>query len=102
MNIKTVSVTYERKQNLGDYNSANVGCTIWADVREDEDLHLTMTGLWDMAKANVKAQLLPLAKNNGATNVEQLFLGLPIEFAAAAEDAGNGIDPSDGLPFGDK
>jgi len=81
MNIKTVSVTYERKQNLGDFSSANVGCTIWADVREDEDLHQAMNGLWNMAKANVKAQLVPLTKN-GSTNVEQLFLGLPVELTA--------------------
>jgi len=76
--VKTVSVTYERKQNLGDYNSANVGCTVWADVRDDEPLDAAMHGLWDMAKANVKAQLVPLV-NKGATNVQEIFLGLPKE-----------------------
>jgi len=35
--VKTVSVNYERKLNLGDYNSATVGCTVWADVKEEED-----------------------------------------------------------------
>ena len=30
--VKTVSVHYGRKQNLGDFNSANVECTVWADV----------------------------------------------------------------------
>ncbi len=31
--IKTVSVTYGRKANLGDYNSADVECSVWADVK---------------------------------------------------------------------
>lgn len=77
--VKTVSVTYERKQNLGDFSSANVGCTIWADVEDGEDLDQAMHNLWEMAKANVKMQLLPLTKNNGGSvNVEKLFLGLPV------------------------
>lgn len=80
MNIKTVSVTYERKQNLGDFNSANVGCTIWADLSYDDDklLHEEMDALWEMAKNNVKAQLAPLTRN-GSIKTEELFLGLPLE-----------------------
>ena len=79
--LKTVSVTYDRKQNLGDFSSANVGCTIWADVRDGEDLDVTMHALWSMAKENVKAQLVPLTKKNGGASVEitETFLGLPIE-----------------------
>ena len=76
--IKTVSVTYERKQNLGDYSSANIGCTVWADVEEGEDLDLAMRNLWEMAKANVKQQLVPLTKSGASMNVETLFLGLPV------------------------
>lgn len=79
--VKTVSVHYERKQNLGDYNSAAVGCTLWADVTENEDLDQAMKALWAMAKENVKAQLLPLdreAKGKGAMQIEAQFLGLPV------------------------
>jgi len=76
--VKTISVTYERKQNLGDFNSALVGCTLWSDVDEDEPLDEAMHELWGMAKANVKAQLVPLV-NKGATNVQEIFLGLPKE-----------------------
>lgn len=73
MNVKTVSVTYGRKVNLGDYNSASVDCTIWADVKEDENLDTVMHELWGMAKENVKAQVQPNA------NVKEFFLGLPSE-----------------------
>jgi hypothetical protein len=82
MIVKTVSVHYGRKVNLGDFNSANIECTVWADVEEGEDLHGTMTALWGMAKENVKAQVKPLVKDGngkGSTDVKEFFLGLPIQ-----------------------
>ena len=80
--VKTVSVTYDRKHNLGDFSSANIGCTLWADVSDDQDLDAAMHALWNMAKANVKAQLLPLTIRTAA-QVEQVFMGLPLELQAA-------------------
>ena len=73
--VKTVSVHYERKQNLGDYSSAVVGCTLWAD------LDGSMRALWGMAKENVKSQLVPLvreATGSGSMQVKEYFLGLPV------------------------
>jgi hypothetical protein len=71
-------VTYGRKLNLGDFNSATIDCTIWADVKEEEDLNAAMTALWTMAKENVKAQALPL-KGKQEAQVKEIFLGLPVE-----------------------
>ena len=82
--ITTVSVTYGRKQNLGDFCSAHVAISIWADVTEEDDLDSTMRQLWDMSKQNVKAQLLPLTSNRTA-KTEELFLGLPQELKEAAD-----------------
>jgi hypothetical protein len=77
--IKTVSVTYGRKFNLGDYNSATIDVTIWADVEEGEHLDPLMHDLWAMAKENVRAQSLPLLNKNGANaNLKEAFLGLPV------------------------
>ena len=94
MNIKTVSVTYERKQNLGDFNSANVGCTIWADLSydDDRDLDVEMNALWEMAKNNVKSQLMPLTKN-GSMKTENLFLGLPIDLLEKVQTNPYGAEP---------
>ncbi len=92
--IDKVSVTYERKHNLGDYSSANIGCTIWADVSDDQDLDEAMHALWEMAKANVKAQLLPLTSRTSA-QVDQVFMGLPLELQAAIE-ANEGDDRDQG------
>ena len=37
MRINTVSVTYGRKINLGDYNSCEIGLSIWADLDSCDD-----------------------------------------------------------------
>lgn len=84
MQVTTVSVTYGRKQNLGDYSSAHVEISIWADVTEEDDLDSTMRQLWAMAKDNVKVQLLPLTSNHQA-KVKQAFLGLPQEWLEVAD-----------------
>ena len=77
--IKTVSVTYERKLNMGDYNSATIGCTLWSDLDPDADLDLEMKQLWVMAKENVRVQALPLvSKANANMKIEDHYLGLPI------------------------
>lgn len=93
LKIKTVSVHYGRKVNLGNYESANVECTVWADVDPADDLHTSMTALWEMAKENVKAQLVPLKKANGGNvNITETFLGLPIVEGAETAPQLNGDD----------
>ena len=77
MQLKTVSVTYGRKINLGDYNSATIDCTLWADLDEGENEADAMTALWTMAKENVRAQAIPLDKKTKA-RVEDVFMGLPV------------------------
>src|SRR3990172_4714136 len=77
--IKTVSITYERKLNMGDYNSATIGCTLWADLDPEDDLDLEMKQLWAMAKENVRVQALPLvSKANANMKIEDTYLGLQI------------------------
>lgn len=81
MNVKTVSVTYERKLNLGDYNSAAIGVTVWADLEEDEDPTTAVRACFDLAKAAVKEQALPLVAKQTA-RVQEFFAGKPVETAA--------------------
>lgn len=84
MKIKTVSVTYDRKINLGDFNSATVGVTLWADVDEGESTHKVMTELWEMATNNVRAKAELFMKKNEA-QVKEIFLGLPAEYQKEIE-----------------
>lgn len=80
--IKTVSVTYGRKLNLGDYNSANVEISIWAELEDGDNEADVTAALWEMAKNNVKAQALPLVQKNEA-RVTEIYLGLPVELKQA-------------------
>ena len=91
MNITSVQVTYGRKHNLGDYSSAHVEVSIWADVTEEDDLDSTMRELWKMGKENVRAQLLPLVANHKA-KVEEVFLGLPKELKEVSDGSNSRPD----------
>ena len=115
MNIKTVSVTYGRKFNLGDYQSAEIAVTLWADIDEGDESALTATTiLFEEAKSLVKAQALPLVKKERqvAAEVTQRFAGQKVVSSnghkCAArdlfdiDDGLGAIYPVDGLPFGDK
>lgn len=62
MHVKTVSVTYERKINLGDYNSATIGLTLWADVDEDEPHHEVIVELQRQARELARDEYKRLSK----------------------------------------
>ena len=81
MNITTISVTYGRKFNLGDYNSANVETQVWATLDEGEDAAAAYDVLWAQAKGEVKEQAEPLFAKQSA-KAAQLFAGLPVELQA--------------------
>jgi hypothetical protein len=56
MRIKTVSVEYQRKLNLGDYNSATLGITLWADLDSTDDPAASVNTLQETAREHVKAE----------------------------------------------
>jgi hypothetical protein len=78
--IKTVSVQYGRKLNLGDFNSAEINVSIWADLDEDEDVQGALDMLYAQAKDNVKKQAMPLLKTEPISlNYRETFLGTPVD-----------------------
>ncbi len=78
--IKTVSVQYGRKLNLGDFNSAEISVTIWADLDQDEDEQAALDVLYAQAKDNVKKQAMPLLKAEPISlNYRESFMGVPVE-----------------------
>lgn len=77
--VKTVSVTYGRKLNLGNYESARSEITVWADI--DPDTTLTeeqiVDGLREFARNQV---LVELSKHKGAdikAKMDEVYKGLP-------------------------
>lgn len=61
MKLKTVSATYERKFNLGDYNSLALGVTLWADLDETDAPSQALADLQDMARERVRSEYGRLA-----------------------------------------
>jgi hypothetical protein len=84
MNVDRVSVHYERKLNLGDYNSAAIGCTLWAAIEEGDDLSTCTKALWEMARENVRVQAMPLlakdkdTREKASAYVREYMAGLPV------------------------
>lgn len=73
MRIKTISVEYGRKFNLGNYNSADVKATAWADLETEqtmsadgaitesltEDAAAAFAALFEQVKDEVRRQAQP-------------------------------------------
>ena len=81
MLLKTIAATYGRKINMGDYNSAHVEMTLWADIDEGDDPATAAEALRQMARNNVMAELARLQPQLAA-KVQDLFMGLPVEVQA--------------------
>jgi len=77
VNIKTVSVTYSRKFNLGDYNSAEIGVSLWADLEDYASERDALADLFERAKSAVREQAVPIVKRdqNIAAEVTRKFGG---------------------------
>jgi hypothetical protein len=73
--VKTISATYERKFNLGEYESASLGVTTWADIEPEQDPAAAITELQELCKAQVKKQALPILKGrkNGGAEYNELL-----------------------------
>lgn len=56
MRIKAIGVNYERKFNLGDYNSAVIGCSLWANIDADEDEDTCTLILQDKCREAVRSE----------------------------------------------
>jgi len=60
--IKTVSATYGRKFNLGNYESLELSMTAWADIHDETTADDVQSELWNWLKNAVKEQALPVIK----------------------------------------
>ena len=81
MKLTTISTTYERKINLGNYRSAHIGITLWADLAEEDDLDECAKALWTMATENVryKASQIKNGKDPDPDPCDKTHCGQPHE-----------------------
>ncbi len=97
MHIKTISVEYKRKFNLGDYNSLELGCALWADLQEQEESENALHELSNVAKQNVKERALPVVGKSANEHYREVFQGLPVELQEVVLERGknNGNNGTD-------
>jgi len=81
--IRTITVDYGRKFNLGDFNSAEIKCGAWIELEEGDDVSLVMEEAWQWAKDNVKKQV-PAIEDKA--DVKELYLGLPTEIFSPGKE----------------
>jgi len=76
MRVTAISVAYNRTFNLGDYNNAKFEVSLQAELDEDEDEAQALAALWEVAKATVKAQALPVVRKRN-DEVEKIRASVP-------------------------
>jgi len=76
MRITTTSVTYGRKFNLGNYEQLTVELTLAAELDEQDNPTEAQALLFQQAKAQAKAQALPVI-TAGKNGVVEAFMALP-------------------------
>ncbi|WP_193199662.1 hypothetical protein [Nostoc sp. MG11] len=64
MKISTMSISYSRKFNLGQFESIDIGCSLWAQVEDEENADGVVQFLYHQAKASVKEAAMPVIKAN--------------------------------------
>lgn len=88
MKLKTISATYDRKLNLGEYNSAHIAMTLWADLEEGDDPAAAAEALRQMARHQVMAEMARVDKRLEA-RVADIFMGLPVTVQEALNGTGD-------------
>lgn len=90
MKPKEVSVTFGKKVNLGDYNSAHVSITLSGEIEEGDDFNDVISQLTEQARNHVHRHTDAWEGKQKAT-VRNLYAGIPVEVGegVATEDAPN-------------
>lgn len=80
MQTSTVGVEYRRKFNLGNYESLELGISLYAKVDLDEDPDAVAEFLWHQAKESVNAQVAPVLKSvNYKAQIQHKAGGVTVE-----------------------
>ena len=85
MILKTISVTYGRKMNLGDFNSLHVEASLWADLEQGDDEAIAAEALRTMARNQVGTELARMEPKLAA-KITDLFMGLPKQVRMTLEE----------------
>jgi hypothetical protein len=82
--VTKISLRYGRTCNLGNFESVKVECEIEAELEEGDDQVAIRKTLHEQVKADVREQLLPLARVR-MEQVAEIIQGLPADLQAAVK-----------------
>jgi len=82
--VTKISLRYGRTVNLGNFESVKVECEIEAEIEEGDDPASARKVLHEQVKADVREQLLPLAKLR-MEQVNEIISSLPADLQAAVK-----------------
>lgn len=86
MKRTTISVTYGRRINLGDYSGAHFETTLGAELEDGDDPEACTAQLWEEAVATVKVRAIALYKQRH-DQLREIFDGLPVDMQKEILDA---------------
>ncbi len=78
MKITTIAVSYERKFNLGDFNSVNLSCSLWAQIDAFEDEDSCVAILQDKCREHVRNEFNKV--KSGSAPVELITINTPLKY----------------------
>jgi nitrogen regulatory protein PII-like uncharacterized protein len=88
MNIRTISVVYTRKFNLGNYNSSELSCSLWAQIDPEEDEDSCIAILQDKAREAVRSEYNKVKNNQGPVPTVKVNGAFVEEFIPEGEEYG--------------
>lgn len=104
MIIRTIAVSYQRKFNLGDFNSVDFSCSLWAQIDPQEDEDTCIQILQDKCRDHVRAEY-KLVKN-GSKPTELFRVNVADDDntndSNGSENDYSGLEPDEVFDIGDK
>ena len=86
MNIRTIAVTYSRKFNLGNFNSVDLSCSLWAQIDAEEDEDCCIEILQDKVREVVRSEYHKVTSNQGPVPIIKINGALVEDYIPEGEE----------------
>lgn len=102
MKIRTIAVSYQRKFNLGNFNSVDLSCSVWAQIDGQEDENVCLQILQDKCREHVRKEYQKA--KDGSKPTELFQVNVADDDVEEDDDPSlyDGLEPDSVLEIGDK
>ena len=101
MQIRTIAVSYSRKFNLGNFNSVDLSCSLWAQIVAEEDEDACVQILQNKCREHIRGEYYKAKNGCSPTELFRVNVAsnLEVEIDRSFYD---GLEPRELLDAGDK